>query len=391
MRYPIVLVCCLACINSYANVLQYFAGISYSNPAELFKVKKNEFILGTTGFYADINFNGSVLNLNTFQHDYGQSQSGRGSILPFGRIANRIDDKVVIGVDVTEPFNSNLVWGDHRVTRYASTETLMTDVEVSPRFSYSITPKLYAGAGLNLNFLKNNETNWALPVNQTQYATMINRTAGFGVGYNAGGYYLINQTNFLGLAYFSSVRQDTKGESIFNGMSNTNLTFNFHFPPTTLLNYVHIFNQSWLASLQIFRTQWNANQFARILNTAAQPPLSPDFIFKMNYRASVAVSAALRHQLSERTGLTLIAMQDNGPERGALRTINFPSDTQYFGALAVDYKIAKNTTLEVLCGGVYSKTIFYNQLTLNEQTYPFTNGKVHIYAGVADLKLKIQL
>ncbi|MDI9818149.1 MULTISPECIES: OmpP1/FadL family transporter [unclassified Legionella] len=390
MRHSIALILSLTSINLHANVLQYFAGISYSNPAELFKVKKNELIIGGTSFYVDARFQGSVLNLNSLQYDSGVSYSRRASLLPYGRIATRANDKLVLAVDVTQPFHSNLRWGAHTFTRYAATETLMTDVDISPRFSYAITPRLILGAGLNLNFLKDNQTNWALPINQTDYATLINRTSSFGMGYNAGLYFMANANNFLGVSYYSAIKQKTRGASLFDGDVNNALSFNFRMPATTTLNYVHLFNPNWLISLQLFCTEWNANQFARIRNTAARPPINPDFTFTMKYNPSWAYSAALRHQQTENLGFTLVGMLDNGPERDRLRTINFPSDTQYFLGLAADYRIHKTATLELLYAHVFSKTLIGNSLSMNGQQLPFTTGRVRINADVLDLRLKIQ-
>ncbi|ASQ45292.1 OmpP1/FadL family transporter [Legionella clemsonensis] len=390
MRYSLAIILSLSSIGSYANVLQYFAGISYSNPAELFKVKKNEFLIGGTGFYGDVRFAGSVLNLNTFQYDSGVSASRRFSFLPYGRIASRINQKLVWGVDVTQPFHSNLIYGLDAFTRYAATETLMTDVDISPRFSYNIVPQLTIGAGLNFNFLKDNETNWALPVSQTQYAMFINRTSGFGIGYDAGVYFMANSNNFLGATYYSAIKQKTRGESILNGNVSTDLRFNFRMPATTILHYTHLFSQKWLASFQIFCSEWNANQFARIQNTAAPPPAGPNFTFTMKYNPSWAYSAAIRQQYSENLGLTLIGLLDNGPERDHLRTINFPSDTQYFLGLATDYHLSKLTTLELLYGHVFSKTLIGNYLFLNGQQFPFTTGRVRINAEVFELRIKLQ-
>ncbi|KTD61381.1 OmpP1/FadL family transporter [Legionella spiritensis] len=392
MRYPIAALLGFACANVSANVIQYYTGISYSNPAELFKVQKNEFIIGGTAFYADLRFSGNVLNFNTFQYDTGASSSNRYSLLPYGRIATRVDSKMVVGVDVTEPFHSNLMWGRHAVTRYAATETLLTDVEFTPRFSYSFTPQLYGGGGINFNFLKNNETNWALPVGPgpTDYDTLVNRTSGFGVGYNAGLYYVINQTNFLGAVYYSSIKQSSRGTSFLNGVANSALQFNFRMPSTTVLNYVHIFNPYWLASIQVFNVRWDQNQFARIKNTAAPPPVGPNFTFTMGYEDTWSFAAAVRHQLNDKLGLTAIFLQDNGPEQDHLRTINFPSDVQYFGGLSADYQVSKNTSVQFLYGQVYSNTLIANFVAANGQSIPFTAGRVRIHADVIELRFKIQ-
>jgi len=40
MRYKAAIFLTLVCLNAQANVIQYFTGITYSNPAELFTIKK---------------------------------------------------------------------------------------------------------------------------------------------------------------------------------------------------------------------------------------------------------------------------------------------------------------------------------------------------------------
>ncbi len=391
MRYSLAFLISIISFSAQANVLQYFTGLSFNNPAELFKVKHQDLIIGGTSFYVDAGFAGSALNLNNFQYEEGESHTRRVSLLPYGRIAARANEKLVFAIDLTEPFHSNLSWGDNAFTRYAATETFMTDVDLSPKFSFSITPRLYIGAGLNLNFLKNNETNWALPTGPTTYASLINRSSSFGMGYNGGAYFLANASNFLGISYYSSIRQDSRGVSLFDGDINNNFRFNFHFPSTTILNYTHLFNPQWLAGAQIFCTEWNVNQFARLRNTAARPPLNPNFTFTMKYKPSWAYSAFVRNQYNEKLGLMLLGIVDDGPERERLRTINFPSDTQYFLGLSGEYRVSKTATLELLYGHGFSTTTIQNRITLEGQTRPFNTGKVKINADVVDLKFKMQL
>lgn len=67
MRLIFTGVLCLLTLNAQANVIQYFAGISYNNPADLFKVKNGILLVGGTGSYADLQFKGSALNFNTIQ------------------------------------------------------------------------------------------------------------------------------------------------------------------------------------------------------------------------------------------------------------------------------------------------------------------------------------
>ena len=389
--WVILLIIFFKSFNAHANVIQYFTGISYSNPAALFQVKQNEMILGGTGFHTDGRFQGSALNFNSGQYDKGIAYSRTTSFLPYARIAGRLNKDVVFAVDVTQPFHSNLNWQNHSVTRFSATQTYLTDVDVSPRASYSFNQKWHIGAGLNFNFLNNNEANWALPVSPDASANLVNQTSGFGLGYNLGIYHVFNPQNFLSLTYYSSIKQHTRGTSTLQARTNTDLEFDFRMPATTVVNYAHLFNKQWLASLQLFYSEWSANQFANFNNTSAPPPLNPNFSFKMHFRNSLALLGVLRHQYNDKFGLTLLGMIDDGPERDKLRTLNFPADKQYFIGLSGEYRLQKNMLVELLYGYGFSNTSMNNQVTINGETVPFTTGKVNIHANIIDLKFKIQV
>ncbi|MFI4962536.1 MAG: OmpP1/FadL family transporter [Legionellales bacterium] len=380
---------CLLAFNSQANVIQYFAGISYNNPSELFKVKDSELLFGGTGSFANLKFTGSVLNFNTFQYGSGVDHSKTFTLMPYGRIAKRINKKTVFAVDVTEPFNSNLNWGNNAFTRYANTQNLLTDIDISPKLAFSISQKIQIGGGINLNFLENNEVNWAYPTGPTTYANLTNVTSGFGVGYNMGITYILNQTNFLGLTYYSRIRQGTKGVSSLGNLVNNSLFFNFSMPATTVASYVHIFNPKWLVSLQGFQSEWNVNQYVRLFNTAVPAP-NQNFSFSMLFKKSYVGLAAVRHQYNEQLGLTLAGMVDVGPEQNDLRSITFPSYVQYFIGLVGDYHFNPHTSIELLYGHVFSNPPINNTVTLPTGTIPFATGKVDINVNVLDLKLKIE-
>lgn len=382
------LVCILA-LNAHANVVQYFAGISYNNPSELFKVKKEALWLGGTGSYADLAFTGSVFNFNTFQYDSGKNHSRTYTVLPYGRFAKRFDEQVVFAIDVTQPFNSNLNWGDNAFTKYAATQNYLRDVDISPKMSFAVSKKLQLGGGVNFNYLLHNEINWAFPTGQFSSANLINKTTSFGVGYNLGLTYLLNDTNFFGLTYYSQIRQRSSGYSVLGGNFSNNLTFAFTMPPTAVISYVHIFNPTWLLSVQVFQSQWNLNQYARFNHTAAPPPYS-NFSFEMKFDKAYALLGALRNQFTEKLGLTLAGMIDDGPERNYLRPILFPSDVQYLLGLVGDYHFNANTSVELMYAHVFSYPSIQNRTMVNGLPIPFTTGFVNIDVNVIDLKLKIE-
>lgn len=385
---PISMLCLLAA-NAQANVIQYFAGISYNNPSELFKIKNDQLLFGGTGSYADLAFSGSALNFNTFQYESGVNHSQTYTLMPYGRLAKRVNDKVVFALDVTEPFNSNLNWGDYSFTRYANTQNYLTDVDISPKFSYGINQKWQIGGGLNFNYLLKNEVNWAFPTGPTTFATLTNPTSSFGLGYNVGVTYILDQSNFIGLTYYSKIKQNTRGTSSLGANFNPNLALNFFMPTTIVANYVHIFSPKWLISITGIQSQWSLNQYVRIYNTAVPAPNS-NFAFHMGFDDAYAAIVALRKQVTEKAGLTFVGMIDVGPEQGPLRTITFPSYDQYFIGLQGDYAFNSSTSVELLYGHVISAPGIDNTVVINGNAIPFTKGNVNINVDVLALKLKVE-
>lgn len=383
-------VLCLAVMNANANVIQYFSGISYNNPAELSSIKNTEFIIGSTVAYADLEFNGSALNFNTFHYDSGINHSRTWTFFPYGRIAKRINKQFVFSVDVTEPFNSNLDWGNNAFTRYAATQNIFTDVDISPKIAFAVNQNLQLGAGINFNFIANNEINWVMPTGPITSANLVNVTTSSGVGGNFGLNYVINPTNILGLTYYTEIKQNTHGYSQLDSMVSNNLILNIKMPPTTILSYLHIFNPAWLVNLKVFRTEWNVDQQARFYNTAPPPPFN-NFIFTMNFKTSYAFLAAVRHQFMDNLGFTFLGMVDNGPEHEDLRTITFPSYVQYFLGVVADYHVNPTTSFELLLGHGVSTPPIHNCVTTNNGSIPFTTGKVDINANVVDFKVKIEV
>jgi|GEM_PF-2371663 len=381
-------VLCVLALNAHANVIQFFAaGVSYSNPADLYTTKHSQFVIGSTAAHLDMRFNGSVYNFNTYQYGSGVNSSKTNTMLPYGRLATRFNEKMVLSLDVTEPFNSNLDWGQNAFTRYANTENFLTDVDVSPKFSYDVNEKLHVGAGINFNFITNNEVNFALPTGETTYANLYNKSASFGLGYNLGATYMINQMNFLGILYYSPIQQNTSGDSTLGPNINSNFSVALRLPSTTSVSYVHIINQKWLVNLKAYLLGWDSLQTVYMYNTAATPS---DMTFQMHYKNALAFQGAVRNQVTEKMGLTLIGMIDNSPAQEDLRSLPFPADTQYLVGLAADYHFNQSISAELLYGHVFSTANLQNSLPPAFGSLPFTTGNVNINANVVDLKLKIE-
>lgn len=367
--------CSLYSLPSSANVIQYFTGISYDNPAAMFQTKNLELILGGTGIQTNFKYSGTALNLLTNRYQTGINDNYQYSFLPYFRIAKRLNDKVVFGFDVKQPYHGNINWGNDAFTRFASTQTRMIDVEYNPRLSVQLSQNLIVGGGLNINQVKDMQINVALPTGPNSYANLINKNSGWAYGWNLGLFYIINPQNMIDVSYFSRVNQKLMGTSTLGMRINPALSLNVTLPATTIFHYLHIFNPKWLVSAKAIYSQWHTTQTLPLLNTAAPPPAGPNIIIPMNYSDSWAFTLATRVQATPEAALLLIGVYDNGPEKNQFRTINFPSDTQYFLAIGGDFQLNKKLSTQIVLGHGWSDTSVNNM---------FTNGKIDIHANVID-------
>lgn len=112
----------------------------------------------------------------------------------------------------------------------------------------------------------------------------------------------------------------------------------------------------------------------------------------MKFDQSYAILGALRNQFTEKLGLTFLALRDDGPEQGDLRTITFPAAPQYFVGLVGDYHFTEHTAVELLYGHLFSNTMIGNHINIGKPLYvPFTTGIVNINVDVLDLRLKVEM
>lgn len=371
-------------LSASANVIQFLSGLSFNNPALLTQVENNEFILGSTIVFNDAKFTGRQLSLATFKPAYGDSITNAVSFVPYGRAAQRINDKWVFSFDVTEPFHSNLRWDRYAVTRYAATDTILYNYDFSPKLAMQFNDKLQIGAGINFSVLYNNQGNWVLPTAAGD-ASLVNSSSSVGYGFNAGLNYLVNPMNQFGFTYYSRIKQRSDGTSQLGTVYTTPMQFHFNFPETMLFSYLHIFNRQWLVNLQLIRTSWSANQVLTFSNTVAGT-----FNFQMQFKDSFASFFVLRRQLNDKWAMSVFGMVDNGPEKPSLRWLNFPSDTQYVGAIGVEHFFSKKTMIQIQTGALYSKTILNNYISGPGATpISFTRGRVKILAPFVDMRIKI--
>ena len=130
-----------------ANVIQYFLGTSYSNPADINNINQTELIIGTTAVNTFAKFTG------TSTYGTGTASTNEFNSLPYFLGAIRLNSQWVIGLNISQPYFANVQFGDNSIVKGDTTQTYLRDVDINPQISYKANEQLSVGAGLVANYM----------------------------------------------------------------------------------------------------------------------------------------------------------------------------------------------------------------------------------------------
>lgn len=365
----------LLATSSHANIVQYFWGNTYLNPAQLGFTKDLSLAVGAIPVNVKESFTGIAAS-----GEFGVSRSDENSVPVYFTGSKRINSNWVVGLNVSPPIYSNLGFPVDATTRFETTETIVRNVDINPQVSYKVNDKWMVGVGFNAN----DTTDFQVNFTQPGFGNTVNKSPGWGYGFNAGLMYFINQTNILGLTFYSKINSHLNGTSSAGGLINSNYQLkNFEYPNTIIANYIRYLKKNWVISNTFYWSQWNRTEGILLLNVVNAGNLD----FPVHYRNTVAFKFETKYDLNDKFSLLGGFLVDQGgytrrgPYSTLARTISFSSASfpAVFGGAST--LIAKNTTLQGVVGyGGYNTNI----------DHPFgfpTTGGVKVRLFLADVRL----
>lgn len=346
---------------------QVFANIAYSNPAALTIVTKGQFIIGGTGLFSRYRFSGKA---GTFR---GSAVSEREDLLPYGRLAYRLGKKVVVGLDVTEPFFVNIKFPKSSIVRFFSTRTLVRSVDISPKISYQVNEKLSLGLGLNMDYIYNAQLNLVIP----PFGNLVNKATRWGYGWDVGLFYVLTKATYLNLSYYSKIVQHLRGVSAWAQTARISAKTTLPLPATTTLNLIQYFSKNFLISATLRYIEWHAFQFLTITPTPLGPLTLPE-----HYRDSWDFQLATRYTVNDKWALLASLSYASSPQPTKYRPIGLPTHSVTIPAVGAIYNINKILSAQLLYAHGTS-----NPRIKNLTMAGLSKGHVNVNVDAIDLNL----
>lgn len=330
----------IAVSNAHATSYQIFSGINYSNPAALNSVKNDELILGSAALNARFQFSGTAAGVT------GKTGSNTIDHLPYGRFAKRLSPKIVVGLDVTEPYFTNIRYPLNSFINQFATTTILRDVNYSPKISYQVNERLALGLGFDANSMDDAQLNFAiLPT-----GNMINEARSWAYGWDAGLFYAITPTTLFNFSYYSKIIQHLKGTSTWGSSQSSLLSANSVLPATFVGNIVQFMSKQWLLSATVRYTQWSSLRYIILHSTAAGDITIPYFFYN-----NISTELATRYQINDKwAGIGAIDVEPN-VQPTAYRNPGLPTYARYYPTVGAEYEFAKGLKGKLLYSYVFSR------------------------------------
>ncbi len=321
----------------------YDASTAFYNPAGLNRFKDQQLVIAADNVFTSFKYTGTV-GMNTILVGAPQpvtAQGGGYGLIPALHYVAPLSDVVAFGFSVTVPFGQKTSYGTSTILRYASTETSVQVIDISPVLSVKLGEKLAFGIGPDIQVMKGEFDQVATLGDKELDSDGINTANDTGYGMHAGIMYDINENSRFGLSYHSQAVHHLIGDSAFSGplagdygpIKSSRAKLNITLPPYTALSGYHKLNPQVAVMGSVIFTQWNTIRNLILQNVAglefADPSTSIVVTIPQHFHNTFSVSVGGDYFVTDKITLRGGIGYDQTPVSNTYRNVKMPDNDHY--------------------------------------------------------------
>lgn len=362
----------LSAEDSASNLATYGAGgaaaaedatTGFTNPAGLTRIKNKQIVLSAVGVAARTKFDGKV-DLErqiTPSPNSGTAKGNTFNVIPAVHVATPINDRIVLGFNVTVPFGLATDYDKYAFTRYAATKSEIQTINISPSIGIKLTDQLSIGAGVGAQHMEatlNSVVKVTVPsIGRSADFTVENKGSDWGYSWHIGALYEFTPTTRVGISHRSQVKHTLKGTSIFKYLQGdilpfpqeiktNNLRADVTLPSTTSVSAYHELNTQWALMGTASFTRWSVLNTIKLHNIAT--PLGPvTSELPQNFRNTWRFALGTQYRHDERWLFRAGIGYDQNPTRDKERSIRLPDSNRIAVSLGMQYRPTKQLAIDV--------------------------------------------
>jgi len=193
------------------------ASTGYYNAAGLTRLGESQLVLSGVLIQGDFNFTATSSNVsllpNTPVPGANQDNPAKITFVPTFHLFKRLNERWVLGFNVTTPFGLVSDYQETGIVRYMATKSQLQTVNFGPSLAYKISPHLSVGGGVDAEYLKAVLDLRIGSGNAALDGFQKNKAEGWGAGWHAGLLWQPRESTRIGFSYRAKVNIHAEGSS----------------------------------------------------------------------------------------------------------------------------------------------------------------------------------
>ncbi|WP_245586485.1 OmpP1/FadL family transporter [Metapseudomonas resinovorans] len=383
--------------NAGAAALATDPSVLMNNPAGLTELPGTQISANGQVIFGDISFSRDASN----QFD-GNEGGNALQYLPGASlfVSHQVNDQASIGFGMYGNFGLAVDYDDDWAGRYFTQEAAIIGVSLQPTYAYKINDDLSIGFGPRMMYgyyrtevaVNNNLLGLAdRPDGQLEY-----KDTDFGVGFNIGLLYRVNERTRVGLAYTSKVDLEFSDRPSVDDISNPllnvalrrldvdNLDIDMEVPQTALLSVAHDLDSQWKLLASLGWQDWS--EFGNIGVEVDADNLGTSRTVDRQYKDTWHASVGAQYQASPKLRWSMGLGYDSSAVDDEDRTVDNPMAESWRLAAGVNYAVEEGLDLHMAYTLIWLGDMDVEQTKQrsgNSLSGSFDNSSLHVIGGGA--------
>jgi len=321
------------------------ASVMARNAAAMSLFDKTSLSLGLNFIKADISVKNASYDQNIFgyQGDSNYKDAGGIAYIPNIHIIFPLNDRFAVGFDIYSNFASGTNFDNSFTASEIGGKTNISSINLGLALSYRINSQWSIGGGLDVIY-GTGEVQRAINVYAPDGTIVASPkvleidTDGFGLGYNLGSVFELDENNRFGLSYHFSPRLKTKGDIYFSQPTSVNDTLYMNLPDTVEFSGYHrIKNTKYAAHYSVQWTGWSTFD---ALDSTEHGKIG-EYRWNDTYRFALGGSYYLSRTWTLRAGY----MYDQSAQK-EITSVSVPDSDRDFFSSGFTYHFSENANID---------------------------------------------
>jgi long-chain fatty acid transport protein len=255
--------------------------------------------------------------------------AGGVAIVPQAYAVTSVDDRLRLGVGLNSPFGLKTEYDAGWRGQLTALRSEQSTYNLNPSVAYRVRDRLWLGAGVSVQRMTTELTNFAGPLGEARLKASDNAW-----GFNLGALFDVNDDARIGIAYRSAIRFKPSGSATFasgGGTFDSAVRTELTVPETVMLNGLVRFGRDWEVMGGATWTRWSRLGMLTVTRTSASalgPEGSVLATLPFNWRNTVMLAVGANWRLDDNWKLRFGFAHDPAASNDVDRTARLPDQAR---------------------------------------------------------------